>query len=159
MHFYGIKLLKTAYMWSIDGTKKNRNISVMESHFVLKKRLKQQFNPVPQQDITLETTDRDLGIMLGILVTRASRLIRLARRSPIPGAFMTCMEMSTNGVRTVTIQIMMVLRLMEVPGKMDIALSGLGEAAAGTTAPCTAGQRFATATTLTPASTSSVSAS
>jgi hypothetical protein len=97
-------------------------------------------------------TNRNLGITHDTIKTPAIKLIQSARRSPIPGVCMTCMEMSGNGVRIGSMITIMVLLLMAVHGKVEAALSGFYGAAAGTTSPGLAGLRPATGTIPMPSS-------
>src|SRR5665647_2665267 len=60
-----------------------------------------------QPDIPLGMTNRNLMITHGTVKIQVMKLIPLGRRSLISGVFMTCMEMSGNGVRIIGIRTMM----------------------------------------------------
>jgi PKD repeat protein len=101
----------------------------------------------PPQDIHLAIRNRNLAIMLGIIIIQTLRRIRSVRRNPIPGGCMTCMAMSGNGCRMSGIIAMMAHLLTAEHGKVEIVPSGSFAAVAGTTTPGAAGLRFAAATT------------
>ena len=70
---------------------------------------------------------------------------------------MICMEMSGNGVRISGMKTIMGLLQMEVPGKVEVAQTGLTGAAAGSATPGSAGRRSATSTFPSSATAASVS--
>ena len=72
---------------------------------------------------------------------------------------MICMEMSGNGVRINGTLTIMVLLLMVVPGKLEVALLESFGAAAGTVIPRIAGRHYATGSFPPTAAATSVSAS
>lgn len=96
-----------------------------------------------EPDIPLGMTNRNLMITHGTVKIQVLKLIPLGRRSLISGVFMTCMEMSGNGVRIIGLSTMKVLLQMEVLGKLEVALTVFSGAVAGTSTPGAVGLRTA----------------